>query len=117
MNVPCPYNISKLGPDHVNVGNTYHNMGKLHHKLGDYEKAKECYQRALSVKRNKRGLDLVDVTQLSRLLAAVQRIMDSQEQAPDHHDRTQVTQPQKHGLDQTDFEFTDRKTRREDDFC
>ena len=109
--------INKLGPDHVSVANTYHNMGKLHHKLGDYEKAKECYQRALSVKRNKSGLDHVDVAQLSHLLAAVQRVLDSQLQSPDYHDRTQINQPLKRGPDQTDFEFTDRKKRREDDFC
>ena len=109
--------INKLGPDHVSVANTYHNMGKLHHKLGDYEKAKECYQRALSVKRNKSGLDHVDVAQLSRLLAAVQRVLDSQLQSPDYHDRIQINQPLKRGPDQTDFEFTDRKKRREDDFC
>ena len=109
--------INKLGPDHVSVANTYHNMGKLHHKLGDYEKAKECYQRALSVKRNKSGLDHVDVTQLSHLLAAVQRVLDSQLQSPDYHDRTQINQPLKRGPDQTDFVFTDRKKRREDDFC
>ena len=92
-------------------------MGKLHHKLGDYEKAKECYQRALSVKRNKNGVDNVDVRQLSCLLADVQRVMDSQQQAPDHLDRTQLNQPQKGGPDQTDFEFAYRKKRREDDFC
>ena len=109
--------LRKLGPDHVKVANTYHNMGKLHHKLGDYEKAKECYQRALSVKRNKNGVDHVDVRQLSRLLADVQRVMDSQQQAPDQLDRTQLNQPQKRGPDQTDFEFAYRKKRREDDFC
>lgn len=101
----------------LDVAYTYQNMSKLHRDLGDHHQAKQYYQRALYIKLNKLGPDHANVTELSRLLAAVQRIMDSQEQAPDHHDRTQVTQPQKRGLDQTDFEFTDRKTRREDDFC
>ena len=65
------------------------------------------------MKRNKRGLDHVDVRQLSRLLADVQRVMDSQQQAPDHHNRTQLNQPQKRGPDETDFEFAYRKKRRD----
>ena len=108
--------LSKLGPDHVNVANTHQNMGKLHNKLGHYEKAKECYQRAFSVKLDKLGFDHVDVKQLFRLLAAVQRVLDSQQQAPYHHDRTQLNQPQKRGPNQNNVEFAHRKKRREDEF-
>ena len=60
----------------------------------------------------KLGPDHANVTELSRLLAAVQRVLDSQRQAPDHHDRTQLNQPQKRGPDQTDFEFANCKRRR-----
>ena len=38
---------------------------------------------------------------LSHLLADVQRVLDSQQQAADRHDRTQLNQPQKRGPDQT----------------
>ena len=59
----------------------------------------------MSIKRNKLGPDHVDVTELFRLLADVQGVLDSQQQTPDHHDRTQLNQSQKRGPDQTDFEF------------
>ena len=98
--------LSKLGPDHVNV---VQSMGKLHHKLGDYEKANERDQRALFLKCNKYGFDHVEVTKFSRSLAAVQRVLDSQQQAPDHHDRTQLNQRQKRGPDQNDVKFAHRK--------
>ena len=48
----------------------------------------------MSIKRNKLGPDHVDVTELLRLLADVQRVLDSQQQASDHHDRTQLNQSQ-----------------------
>ena len=69
-------------------------MGTLHRLLGDFQQAKEYYEHAVSIKRNKLGPDHVDVTELSRLLADVQRVLDSQQQAPDQHDRTQLNQSQ-----------------------
>ena len=87
-------------------------MGILHKHLGDNQQAKKYYERALSIRLNKLGSDHVDVTELFRLLADVQRVLDSQQEAPDHHDRTQLNQPQKRGPDQIDFEFAKCKRRR-----
>ncbi|CAH3127820.1 unnamed protein product [Porites lobata] len=104
--------LNKLGPDHVDVAFTYHNMGILHSDLGDHHQAKEYYERALCILLNKLEPDHAKVTELSRLLAGVQRVLDSQQQAPDHHDLTQLNQPQERGPDQTDFEFANCKRRR-----
>ena len=101
MNVPFP-----------GVAYTYQNMSKLHRDLGDHHQAKQYYQRALYIKLNKLGPDHANVTELSRLFAAVQRVLDFQQQAPDLHDRTQLNQSQKRGPDQTDFEFANCKRRR-----
>ena len=54
--------LNKLGPEHVDVADTYHSMGILHRDLGDLQKAKEYYEGVRSIKRNKLGPDHVDVT-------------------------------------------------------
>ena len=66
----------------------------------------------MSIVLNMLGPDHAKVTELSRLLADVQHVLDSQQQAPDAYDLTQLNQPQKRGPDQTDFEFANCKRRR-----
>ena len=39
----------------------YNNLGLVHDKLGDFEKAKEYYQLALSIRQKKLGAENVDV--------------------------------------------------------
>ena len=68
---------------------TFFYIGNLHGDLGNYHLTKQYYQRALCIKLNKLGPDEANVTKLSCLLADVQRVLDSQQQAADHHDRTQ----------------------------
>ena len=104
--------LNKLGSDHLDVACTYHSMGILRSELGEHHQAKEYYERALSIVLNMLGPDHAKVMELSRLLADVQHVLDSQQQAHDAYDLTQLNQPQKRGPDQTDFEFANCKRRR-----
>ena len=109
--------LKTLGPDHANVARTCHNMGILYSNLGDNQQAKKYYERALPIQLNKLGPDHVEVASTYRNVGLLRRKLgDNQQakkqQAPDHHDRTQLNQPEKRGPDQIDFEFSNCKRRR-----
>ena len=69
-------------------------MGCLHDELGDHQQAKECYERALSIRLNKLGPDHVDVACTYHLLSDVQRVLDAHQQMVLRSDvRAQFVQP------------------------
>ena len=44
---------SKLGPEHVDVAESYYNFSAVHRGLGDLQQAKECHDRALTIRLKK----------------------------------------------------------------
>ena len=51
----------KLGPENVEVANSYHKLGMVHHKTGRFEKAKEYLELALSIDVKRLGPEHVEV--------------------------------------------------------
>ena len=45
--------LKKLGPEHVDVANSYINLGSVHKKLGDLSQVKDYHDRALAVRLKK----------------------------------------------------------------
>ena len=41
--------VKNLGPENVEVANSYNNLGLVHRKPGNFEKAKEYHELALSI--------------------------------------------------------------------
>ena len=109
--------LKTLGPDHAYVARSYNNMGIVLLNLGDTQRAKEYYERARSIQLKTLGPDHANVARTCHNMGILySNLGDNQQakkqQAPDHHDRTQLNQPQKRGPDQIDFEFSNCKRRR-----
>ena len=53
--------LKKLGPEHVDVAESYNNLGSVHHRLGDLQQAKECHDCALTIRLKKLEPEHLDV--------------------------------------------------------
>ena len=65
--------IKKLGPEHVDVAESYNNLGAVHRGLGDLQQAKECQDHAYSIRLKNLGPEYVDVRAMQNNLLIVQR--------------------------------------------
>ena len=74
-----------LGAEQVSVATTYNNLGQIHRDLGDFEQAKECHQRALSITLKKLGAEHVDVATIYGNLGLVHRDLGDFQQAKEYH--------------------------------
>lgn len=71
--------LKRLGPNHVDVAQTYHSMGILHRVLGDYQQAKEYYEQTLSIRLSKLGSNHVDVASIYHSMAILHHALDDYE--------------------------------------
>ena len=53
--------LNKLGPERVDVVNSYNNLGSVHKNLGHLSQAKDYHDRALAVRLKKLRLDRTKV--------------------------------------------------------
>ena len=50
-----------LGPDHVDVADSFNSLGIVHKELGDLSQAKDYHDRALAIRLKKLGPDHFDI--------------------------------------------------------
>jgi tetratricopeptide (TPR) repeat protein len=51
----------QLGPNHVDVADSYNNLASVCNNTDDLEKAKHCYERALEIRKEQLGPNHGDV--------------------------------------------------------
>ena len=91
--------LSGLGPDHVDVANSYISLGIVHKKLGDLSQAKDYHDRALAIRLKRLGPDHVDVANSYISLGIVHKKLGDLSQAKDYHDRALAIRLKKLGPD------------------
>ena len=69
------------------MANAYDNLGTLHHDLGDLPQAKECHDRALTIRLKKLGLEHVDVANAYDNLGTVHHDLRDLPKEKECHDR------------------------------
>ena len=69
---------NKKEPNHFVEAIITKSMAVMYSRVADHQKAKEYYERALSIELNKLGPDHVEVARTYRSLGDVQRVLDAQ---------------------------------------
>ena len=68
------------------MATSYNNLGVVHQKLGDFEKAKEYYVLALSIRQKKLGAENVQVATSYNNLGSVHEELGDFEKAKEYHE-------------------------------
>ena len=69
--------MKKLGPEHVDVAESYSNLGVVDRALSDLQQAKECQDHACSIRLKKLGPEDTDVVTVQNNSVIVQRERES----------------------------------------
>ena len=97
---------NKTVSDHLEEAGIIHNMGILHKHLGEHQKAKEYYERALSIQLKKLGRDHVDVACTYHNMGSLHHDLGEHQQAKEYYERALSIQLNKLGLDHVDVAST-----------
>ena len=65
-----------MGPDHIDVADSYTILGEVYRKKSKLDLAKDCFQRALEIQENQSGPNHVDVAKPYNNLSIVYRERD-----------------------------------------
>ena len=97
---------NKTVSDHLEEAGIIHNMGILHKHLGEHQKAKEYYERALSIQLKKLGRDHVDVACTYHNMGSLHHDLGEHQQAKEYYEGALSIQLNKLGLDHVDVAST-----------